>query len=68
MKTISDQLRAAIESAGVSRYRIGKETGVNEAALSRFMSRKTGLDLSTVDRLAAYLGLELTSIDSKRRK
>ena len=59
---------AAIKSAGVTRYRIARETGIDEAALSRFMSGERGLDLSTVDRLAAYLGLQLTGVENERRK
>ena len=59
--SISEQLRHAIESAGVSRYRISREVGVSEAALSRFMSRERGLTLQTLDRLAGYLGLTLCS-------
>ena len=61
-RTISDQLRAAIAAAaevGISRYRISRETGVEQSALSRFVHGKQGLDLSSIDRLAAYLGLEL---------
>lgn len=62
--TISDQLRAAIAAAGergVTRYRISKETGVEQAALSRFVRGRQGLDLSSVDRLATYLGLRLVA-------
>ena len=62
--TISDQLRSAIAAAaerGVTRYRISKETCVEQAALSRFVRSKQGLDLSSVDRLAAYLGLRLVA-------
>ena len=66
--TVSDQLRRAILSAPVTRYRISKETGVSEAALSRFVHRKQYLDLSSVDKLAAYLGLELVKgADADRR-
>ncbi len=56
---ISEQLRQAILAAGVSRYRIAQETGVTEAALSRFVRGERGLDLSSVDKLAAYLNLNL---------
>lgn len=62
--TVSAQLRTAIAAAagrGVTRYRISKETGVEQAALSRFVRGRQGLDLSSVDRLAAYLGLRLVA-------
>ena len=67
-RTVSDQLRAAIEAAPVSRYRIAKETGLEQSALSRFVRGKAGLDLSTVDRLAEYLGLELMAKQHDSRK
>lgn len=62
--TISDQLRSAIADAalkGVTRYRISADTGLNQAALSRFVHGKQELDLSSVNKLAAYLGLELVA-------
>jgi hypothetical protein len=58
-KKVSDKLRAAILAAPVTRYRISKDTGVNASVLSKFVNRKTGLDGSTIDALAEYLGLEL---------
>ena len=66
--TITERLRGAIESAGVTRYRIAKETGVSEAALSRFVHGKQGLDLSSADKLAAYLGLELVKLEPLKSK
>ena len=56
---LSDQLRAQILAAPVSRYQMARETGVAESMLSRFVNRTRSLDLTTVDKLAAYLGLEL---------
>ena len=57
--TVSEALKKAIEASGVSRYRISKETGVEESALSRFVNGKRSLDLRSVDEVATYLGLEL---------
>jgi predicted transcriptional regulator len=64
-RKVSEQLRAAIAEAadaGLTRYRIAKETGVSQAALSRFVNGKQGLDLASVDRLAEFLGLALTKV------
>ncbi|MCH8153377.1 MAG: helix-turn-helix transcriptional regulator [Planctomycetes bacterium] len=58
---VSEQLKRAIGTCGCSRYRIWKETGVSQAALSRFMSGERSLTLDTVDILADFLGLELVS-------
>jgi len=56
---ISDQIRGAIESAGVSRYRIEIETGIDKATLSRFMNGKAGMSVETLDKLGEFLGLEI---------
>jgi predicted transcriptional regulator len=69
--SVSESLRAAISAAaraGVTRYRIAKETGIEQSALSRFVRRKVGLDLSSVDLLAQYLGLELVQTKELDRK
>ncbi len=58
---MSEQLRQAIETSQFSRYRISMETGVSQAALSRFMSGERSLTLDTVDVLADFLGLKLVS-------
>jgi transcriptional regulator with XRE-family HTH domain len=58
--SISDQVRKAINAAGVTRYRIAQDTGVDEATLSRFVNGERGLSLPVLDKLADYLGLELS--------
>jgi len=63
---VSDQLRAVIESCGVSRYRISQDTGISESTLSMFMSGERGLTMKALDRLGAYLDLEVT-MKGKRR-
>jgi len=60
-KRLTDQVRRAIEKSGVSRYRISQESGVDQAALSRFMAGKTGLTLASLDRLADMLGLDVVA-------
>lgn len=55
----SDQIRQAIDTAGVSRYAICKAAGIDQAALSRFMSGQAGLQLSTIDVLADVLVLDV---------
>jgi len=63
-ESITDQLRKAIESAGVSRYEIARQTGVAQQTLSKFVLRERGISLTALDAVAAYLGLELV----KRKK
>ena len=56
---ISEQLRREILNADVSRYRIAKETGLTEAALSRFVNGVAGLTLDSADKIGDYLDLEI---------
>jgi transcriptional regulator with XRE-family HTH domain len=58
--TMTEVLKAAIEESGLTRYRIAKDTGIDQAALMRFMRGETSLRLDRADVLSGYLGLELT--------
>ena len=64
-QSVSDALRRAIAGAAVSRYRIARDTGVEQSALSRFVKGRRSLDLTTVDLLADYLDLELVKREDK---
>lgn len=58
-KRFSDQIRSAINDCGVTRYRIAKETGIDESLLSRFVRGKCNISLRHIDTLAELLGFEL---------
>ena len=58
---LSDQIRQAIDASGVSRYRICKQIGLDQALLSRFMQDRSGLSVQTLDALADVLGLDLVA-------
>lgn len=58
-KRMSEQLKGAIANSGLTRYRIAKDTEIEESALSRFMSGERGLSMEALDRLLGYLGLEV---------
>jgi plasmid maintenance system antidote protein VapI len=58
-KTLTDQLRHAIEASGLSTNKLAVESGVPQPVLHRFMASEQGLTLETADKLAAYLGLNL---------
>ena len=58
MKRLSDMLRKEIKTCPESCYRIAKNTGIDKAALSRFL-RGGSLKLGTVDILIDYFGLEI---------
>jgi transcriptional regulator with XRE-family HTH domain len=56
---VIDTLRQAIKRAEVSQYRICQDTGIDKAALSRFVSGERGLSMENIDALCRYLGLTL---------
>jgi hypothetical protein len=60
-RTISGQLRQAVQESGLSAYRLAADSGLNVAAVLRFKSGERSLSLESADRLAAPLGLELRS-------
>lgn len=57
---LTDQLRQAIDSSGLTRYRIAKETAIDESTLAKFYNGKGGLSMEALDRLGDYLSLKIT--------
>lgn len=66
MATVSDQLRKAIETSGLSQNELARRSGVPVSGICRFLA---GQELRTgnIDRLCHTLGLKLTA-KSKRGK
>ena len=58
-KLLTDQLRQAIDDSGMSRYAIAKETGINEAALSKFYLGQRGLSTKALNALGECLQLTI---------
>jgi hypothetical protein len=58
-KRFSDQLRAVVLNADVTRYQISKATDIPESNLSRFVHGEAGLSLESIDRLAEFLNLRV---------
>ena len=58
---LSEQVRRAIAECGLTRYRISRETGIDQATLSKFNSGERGLPMKTLDRLADFLDLNITT-------
>jgi hypothetical protein len=65
MGNLTKALRRAIADRKETRYATAKGAGIDYAALVRFLDGKADVRLSTVERLAGYLNLELRPIDRK---
>ena len=57
---VSEQIRRLIDSSGMSRYEIAKQTGIDQSAISRFMTGERGLSMTALDTLGELLDLEVT--------
>ena len=68
MGRIHDAICNAIEGSDKTRYRISKDTGISQTQLSRVMSGERGLSIDALERLADYLGLEITMRHKQRRR
>ena len=70
MGKIYDKLRHVIQKSPKSRYRLSKETGIEQSQLSRFMYSKAHLGTENIEKLAKALGYELImrKKKAKRRK
>jgi predicted XRE-type DNA-binding protein len=55
---LSDQIRQAVDTSGLSRYRVAKTLGIAESTMSRFMAG-SGMELENIDMLADSLGLRI---------
>ena len=65
---LSEQVRRAVADCGLTQYRIWKETGIDQATLSRFVSGERGLPMKTLDTLADFLELNITAGKRTGRK
>jgi hypothetical protein len=67
MHAIYEQLRKAIQTSPKTRYRLWKETDIDQGQLARFMAGGAGLSVENIEKLAEALGLEII-IRPKRRQ
>ncbi|MCC6127391.1 MAG: helix-turn-helix transcriptional regulator [Pirellulales bacterium] len=64
----TDEIRAAIENCGITRYRIAKDTGIDAAVLCRFIHGQVGLSMDSLDKLAEYIGFHIALDKPKTTK
>jgi len=63
---VSDQIRRLIDSSGLSRYEIAKRSGIDQSAISRFMTGERGLSTTALDTLGKLLDLEVVMHGPRR--
>lgn len=59
LDTIEISLKKAIQTSGISPYKLARLSGVADAVISRFLNGKRDITLTTAAKLAEALGLEL---------
>ena len=59
LPTFSEQLRTAVETCGLTRYRIAQLTNIDQGRLSRFVRGEANLSLRAFDELAKLLRIEI---------
>ncbi len=57
--SVTDQLREAMESSGLSRYALAKATGIDMSTVHRFYWDVGNLSADGINKMAEALGLEL---------
>ncbi len=66
--TLSKQLRWYVKNCGVSTYRLERETGIHNSALSLFLRGDRGLSVASMDILGKFLKLVLVCNRPKQDK
>jgi plasmid maintenance system antidote protein VapI len=64
--TLAETLREAIADSGMSHYAIAERSGVDEAALSKFVRGLKTINIETADKLMIVLGLEVRATKRAR--
>ena len=66
--SMADQLRQLIDESGLSKYRIARETGINEAALGKFCNGQRGLSMKALNALGSCLHLKIVMLRKPEKK
>jgi len=60
MGQLTKAIAAAVKASDQTPYAIAKGAGVARSQLSRLLSGERGMSTETIERLADYLGLQIT--------
>jgi transcriptional regulator with XRE-family HTH domain len=58
--SFAGEVKAAMDKRGITAYRVWKDAGIDQSALSKFFSGERPLVADTLTALLDYLGYELT--------
>ena len=59
---MGNRLREVLKREGVTAYRLWKELGIDQSEISRFFRDKQNISLKKLERIADFLGYELTLV------
>jgi len=66
--TLTETLREKIRESGLTYGEVSRRSGIQREVISRFMNRRAGMGLGTLDRLVAAMDLQLVEADEAKRK
>ncbi len=58
-RRVLEAVREAIEGSGIQPAEIARRSGIDKAALSRFLRGDVGLSIESIEKLAPVLGLQI---------
>ena len=58
---LNEIVKRKLETAKVSRYRIAKDTGIDQSTLCNFLKGRRGLSVTMIDRLLHYFDIKIRS-------
>lgn len=65
---LAHEIKALLDERGVTSYRLHKETGVDQGALSRFFGGERSLRDENLGAILDYLGYEITLRKKRKTK
>lgn len=68
MGDVLNQIRKAMKASGKTRYRLWKETGIDQSHLFKLWNGEAGLSVENLEKLAGALGLEIIIRPAKAGK
>ncbi len=68
MGLLTDAITAAVKASDETPYSIARGAGVARSQLSRMMRGQSGMTADSIERLAEYLGLQITIAPKEKKR